>query len=555
MELAPIVLFVYNRPQHTLQTLEALSDNVLADQSELYIYCDGAKENANEEDLKNIADVRAVVKSRNWCGKTHIIEHNKNRGLADNIVEGVTNIVNTYGKIIVLEDDIVTSSGFLTYMNETLALYEKEESIMHISGFFTKVNTPLPDTFFYNVTTCWGWATWKRAWSNFNVNARQLLEQLNKQGYDEYDYNGGQQDLLYKQLINNASGNLKTWAVKWHTSVYLKKGLCLHPHKSLTKNIGHDFSGENSGIDNPYQHVDLKENIQVTKIPIKKNIEAYKAISKIYQQPFIKRIIPDKVKEKIKIITDSKKRKIYFEKRTLYKTPRFKEGASHFLEKPFYFVDAATFLHGFEEIFEQEIYKFNTNKKNPYIIDCGSNIGLSVVYFKQLYPNAKIAAFEPDEKIANTLNKNIKSFNLSDVEVNTKAIWINNDGIEFQLEGGFSGRIPKPGDQNNIVKVPTKRLKDLLQEEEVDFLKIDIEGAEYAVLSDCAENLHKVKNIFIEYHSHIKETQCLHSILELIQKAGFRYHIHEAYTRKTPFVNKDLMSGMDLQLNIFAYLK
>jgi FkbM family methyltransferase len=243
--------------------------------------------------------------------------------------------------------------------------------------------------------------------------------------------------------------------------------------------------------------------------------------------------------------------KNYFEKRRLYKTARFQEGYSNFLEFPFYFADAATFLHGYEEIFDQEIYKFNATSNAPNIIDCGSNIGLSVVYFKRLYPNARVTAFEPDKNIAQTLKKNIESFKLSNIEVNEKAIWINNNGIEFQQEGGFSGRIPKPGDTENIVKVPTKRLKDLLISK-VDFLKMDIEGAEYPVILDCADSLENVENFFIEYHSHVKEEQDLHMILELLHSKGFRYHIHEAYTRKHPFVSNESMVGMDLQLNIFA---
>lgn len=548
---APIILYTYNRPKHTLKTLEALSQNEQADESTLYIFCDGAKQDSTKETLKKIEEVKKIVSSKTWCKEVHIIERKQNYGLADNIVDGVSTIIKKYGKVIVLEDDIVTSSGFLKYMNDALNTYEKEERVMHISGFFPKTNQKLPETFFYNVTTCWGWATWQRAWKYYENDASVLLRRLSQKGYNEYDFNGAQKNLLYQQLVSNAVGTLKTWAVKWHTCVYLQNGYCLHPYKSLTNNIGHDQSGENSGVDNPYQHVELKEHIEVHIVPIEKNLNSYKAIEKIYQQPFLKKIIPDKVKEKVKILLNSKKRNIYFEKRNLYKTPRFQKGCANFLKSPFYFVDAATFLHGYEEIFEQEIYKFNASTDEPNIIDCGSNIGLSVIYFKLLYPKAKIAAFEPDKNIAQTLKENIKSFELENIEVNEKAIWINNEGIEFQQEGGFSGRIPKPGDVLNIIKVPTKRLKDLLSSK-VDFLKMDIEGAEYSVIMDCVDNLKNVENFFIEYHSHVKEEQNLHKILEILHTQGFRYHIHEAYTRKHPFVSSESMVGMDLQLNIFA---
>jgi FkbM family methyltransferase len=547
---APIILFVYNRPDHVAKTLEALSQNHLISESELYVYCDGPKED-NPAVNKKIAEVRALVRQIDWVKKLHIVEHESNKGLADNIMEGVTTVVNLYGSVIVLEDDIITSTGFLTYMNDALNCYETDQRVMHISGFFPRVNTKLPETFFYNVTTCWGWATWKRAWDKIEANPSVLCQQLHQVGYDEYLYNGAQSNLLYQQLIANRSGTLKTWAVRWHTSVYINNGFCLHPYQSLTENIGHDFSGENSGSDNPYQHAQLTDKIAVNLIEIKAEKKAYIGIEKIYKPKFYNRIMPLGLKERIKTILDKKKRREYFEKRRLYATPRFLKGSAQLLEKPFHFVDAATFLHGFEEIFESEIYKFNSKTDQPYIIDCGSNIGLSVVYFKRLYPKARVVAFEPDENIAQTLKENIKSFEISAVEVNEKAIWINNDGIEFQQEGGFSGRIPKPGDKENIVKVPTQRLRDLLAEP-VDFLKMDIEGAENDVLSDCGDRLKNIKHLFIEYHSHYQEKQQLHHILALLQENNFRYHIHEAYVRRSPFVSKELMTGMDLQLNIYA---
>jgi FkbM family methyltransferase len=257
------------------------------------------------------------------------------------------------------------------------------------------------------------------------------------------------------------------------------------------------------------------------------------------------------IKNKIKTLINKEQRNIYLEKRRLYKVPRYQKGSSSLTSPAFSFVDAATFLHGYEEIFENEIYKFNCTNPTPEIIDCGSNIGLSVIYFKTLFPNAHIQAFEPDMEIVKVLHENVAKFGFTNVEINNKAVWTNNDGIEFQVEGGFSGRIPKPGDVNNIVKVPSKRLRDLL-DKKIDFLKMDIEGAEYEVLFDCKDRLSYSSNIFIEYHSHSKEDQNLHEILQFLHENNFRYHVHEAYTRKTTFVSKELMSGMDLQLNIYG---
>lgn len=554
--LAPIVLFVYNRPDHTTKTIESLALNSLIEESVLYVYCDGPKDQ-NPASLKAIEEVRELVKEINFTKELHIIERDKNWGLADNIVDGVSKVVQQYGKVIVLEDDMITSPGFLKFMNESLDLYEDKKQVMHIAAYFPKTDVKLPETFFYNVTSCWGWGTWSRAWKKFNPNMQELNRSLNKkENLNLRNFNGGQKNLYYDQVVQNLEGSKKTWAIKWHTSVFLENGYSLHPNRSLVSNIGHDDTGENSGRDNPFQANTLADEIKFEEIPIIENKKAIFAAEKVYKPSFKTKLIqmvPAYVKEKIKTMLNPELRREYFEKRSLYARPRFLKGESNLLDKPFQFVDAASFLHGYEEIFETEIYKFTPSNESPTIIDCGSNIGLSVVYFKKLCPNARVLAYEPDEQIAQTLQKNIDSFGLQNVELNRAAIWIHDNGVEFQEEGGFSGRISKEGDIKNIVKVPSVRLERILKEHDrVDFLKMDIEGAEFEVLTDCKNELKRIDHIFIEYHSHISEEQNLHLILNMLTDIGYRYHIQEAFVRQKPFFEDTTMTNMDLQLNIFA---
>lgn len=263
--IAPIVLFVYNRPEHTHKTLEALVANDLADQSELFIYADGPKPSATPEALQKIAEVRQVIREKRWCKQVHIIESATNRGLADSIVSGVTEVVNRYGKIIVLEDDIVTSTGFLRYMNDALNLYENEERVMHISGYMFPVMGQLPQFFFIVPSHCWGWATWANSWKHFNGNAAFLISKVDElQLKEKLDIEGSFG--YYKQLKDNANGSLKTWAVLWYTSIFLKDGLSLHPFPSLVNNIGFDGSGVNSGTKGKYYQWTVLAN----KIDIKK---------------------------------------------------------------------------------------------------------------------------------------------------------------------------------------------------------------------------------------------------------------------------------------------
>ena len=243
-----------------------------------------------------------------------------------------------------------------------------------------------------------------------------------------------------------------------------------------------------------------------------------------------------------------------FWKERPFKKQRFTPYIYSFRNHKLYVHDYKSFLLGKNELFKEEVYKFYSPKKNPYIIDCGANIGMSIIYFKSLYPGAQIVAFEADPHIFSFLDKNIQSYNLTDVTLINKAIWNANDEVlAFLAEGGAGGRVQEQSNQFKFIDVKTARLKDYLTRE-IDFLKIDIEGAEYKVLADCANELKLVKNLFVEYHSLANEPQNLHLILQVIHDAGFRYHIKEAYTTPFPFMERKLNFGMDLQLNIFCYL-
>lgn len=151
------------------------------------------------------------------------------------------------------------------------------------------------------------------------------------------------------------------------------------------------------------------------------------------------------------------------------------------------------------------------------------------------------------------MEKNIKSFQYKNVELINKAVWNCEGVLSFLEEGGAGGRIEKKKKNGKYKKVKTIRLKEFLTDCKVDFLKIDIEGAEYKVIKDCEKELKNVANLFIEYHSFHNEDQNLHNILDIVQRAGFRYHIKEAFTTNLPFVEKNLNFGMDLQLNIFCF--
>ena len=232
---------------------------------------------------------------------------------------------------------------------------------------------------------------------------------------------------------------------------------------------------------------------------------------------------------------------------------RYNQRIITFLNYSLLVPDCMSFLFQFQEIFVEEFYKFYTTEKVPLIIDCGANIGMSCVYFKSMYPQSKVFAFEADSKIAAILAKNIQKNNLENVEIIKKAVWIDDQGIEFASEGSDGASIFGVGAK---VKIDSIRLSEFLSNMPViDMLKMDIEGAETAVIKDCASSLSRVKNIFIEYHSFPGQEQELNEILAILSKSNFRYYINSAQDRKSPLINHSYKDNtfMDVQLNIFAY--
>jgi FkbM family methyltransferase len=220
-------------------------------------------------------------------------------------------------------------------------------------------------------------------------------------------------------------------------------------------------------------------------------------------------------------------------------------------EKRIHVISPFWYIHGLNEIFMDEVYKFHSKNKEISIIDCGANIGLSVIYFKRQHPEAKIIAFEADKDIAVTLKNNLSAFGYNDVLVVPKAVWHENTILYFQSDGAVGGQITNdPNTSTNAIEAI--RLKDYLSEH-VDFLKIDIEGAEYLVIRDCKDKLKNVENIFIEYHSFLKEEQKLDEILLILKEAGFKYYIKEALNNMPQPYTDDRTSHYDLQLNIFGY--
>jgi len=288
---APIALFVYNRPFHTMRTVNALASNAYAKDSELIIFSDGPKAESDEE---QVAEVRNFIRTISSFKNIRIVESEVNKGLARSIIEGITEVLNSSDTIIVMEDDLVTSPHFLQYMNEGLNLYQHEERVISIHAYLYPVKEELPETFFLRGADCWGWATWKRGWQLFEPDGTKLLEQLEKQNLThEFNFSGSYP--YVRMLKDQIKKKNNSWAIRWYASAFLANRLTLYPGSSLVQNIGHDGSGVHSLKSNQNEYlVRLSpRKILLEKIELVENITARKIIARFHkrQQSIVNAVI------------------------------------------------------------------------------------------------------------------------------------------------------------------------------------------------------------------------------------------------------------------------
>lgn len=273
-KLAPIALFVYNRPEHTRRTINSLKKNLLADESRLFIYSDGAKTPA---DQAKVDEVRQLISDVTGFKSVKVIRSEQNNGLANSIINGVTQLVKEYGKVIVFEDDLLSSKYTLQYFNEALNQYANEEQIMHIGAYmFNIAQKDLPETFFYRIATSWGWATWDRAWKNFEPDIDKLIAQFDKQKIHDFSIEHSMN--FWKQVQDFKAGRNNSWAIRWYASIFLKGGLTFNPSQSLINNIGRDGTGVHSNVESMFDAPMYKKAIKHFPKVIEENKQAHKAV-------------------------------------------------------------------------------------------------------------------------------------------------------------------------------------------------------------------------------------------------------------------------------------
>ena len=283
MATAPIALFAYNRHWHVRQTVEALAKNELAGASELFVFSDGP---GTESDTEKVRSVREYLRTIDGFRSVVIVERERNLGLAQSIIAGVTEVAGRHGRVIVLEDDLVTSPHFLKYMNDALEYYAEEERVISIHGYIYPVEGRLPETFFLRGADCWGWATWKRGWDLFEPDGRKLLEELRIPGKRrKFNFDGtyGYTGMLEDQV----AGRNQSWAVRWYASAFLKDKLTLYPGRTLVLHVGDDGSGthcdQGDKGERLHSEIPTDEPVNISAIPVEEDRTAREEFKKYFR--------------------------------------------------------------------------------------------------------------------------------------------------------------------------------------------------------------------------------------------------------------------------------
>lgn len=280
MTCAPIALFVYNRAEHTRRTIEALKQNLLAKESELVVFSDAPK---TELHADKVREVREYIRQVEGFKSITIVERGVNYGLARSIIDGVTTIVNDHGRVIVLEDDMVTSPYFLTYMNEALEKYADDDRVVSIHGYVYPVEASLPNAFFLPGADCWGWATWRRGWACFHADGQFLLDELKRRKLvGSFDFNGAFP--FSKMLEEQIKGRNDSWAVRWYASAFLAGKMTLYPGRSLVHNIGNDNSGTHRGDTQEFNSVLGQARTDLNDIEVLPSQEGRQIFEEFFRQ-------------------------------------------------------------------------------------------------------------------------------------------------------------------------------------------------------------------------------------------------------------------------------
>lgn len=571
-----VLLTTFNRPDVTMKVFKEIRK---AKPPKLYISSDGPRPDRKGEKQKVLDLRKKLVDAVDWDCEVKTLFRDKNLGCRKAMSSAITWFFENEKDGIILEDDCLPNQSFFKFCEELLDYYKDDKRIMHISGNqFIENYKSKYSYYFAKIEHCWGWATWADRWEYYGTDLKDYSEENLK----KFSKDKNVQDYWRNILEKMKREEIDSWAYQWTFKIVEQNGFCINPSVNLVSNIGFNIDATHTKRSNNI-YVNTK-TCEINRIKHPKRVRYnQKLIREIYQKHFkinyknntnylaLITTPIKKIKKKIRSLLGKIKRKLVIKTKDLIKNKkvpnserevfieifknykdkeRFKEHKITFLNRDLLVPDAVSFAYQIRDIFINEVYKFKSSTKSPMILDCGANIGMSILYFKKIYPSARIKAYEPDNTIFKYLVHNTEG--LENVSLINKAVWTKEEKLGFNSEGADGGSIF--GIMNRKIEIDTIRLKDEIKKEDhIDFLKIDIEGPEYKVLQDCDGFLNNITNIFVEYHSFKDKEQELGKLLELLHKNSFRYFVDTIRKPKYPYINsREDYDQMDLQVNIFA---
>ncbi len=568
--LTPPVLFVvFNRPDLARRVFDVIRQ---AKPERLFVAADGPRnDRPGEVDL--CRETRRIVAEVDWPCDVSTCFRDTNLGCRNAVAGAISWFFEHVESGVILEDDCLPDPSFFQFCDHMLERFSDDERVMSVTGnnFQDGRERGKASYYFSFQNHIWGWATWRRAWKQFDANLDRWPG-VRESGYLRRIMDSEAAEYWTRAIESVYCGDLNTWDYIWALTCWMQKGLVVTPNINLVTNVGFDSRAThtlNASSNMANRRSESMKFPLVHPTRVKRDVEADRYVDKTYlgisRKPTVLRRVGGKVANQVRPLIPRRLReelharvspsfreqlKQVKEQDRLRALPRYQHGVTEFLGKSFRFVDAYTFRMMKQELFEREIYRFNCQSGAPFIIDGGANIGLSVLYFKHRFPEAQITVFEPDPTIFETLSANCVEYGLQNVTLMQGALWNENGKLTFHEEGSLAGRLDTESDKG--VEVPTYRLRDFLQQP-VDLLKLDIEGAETTVLKDCADSLRNVERLFVEHHSFVNKPQDLHEVLAILHAAGFRIYLEAASAAQQPFVARNMICEMDVQTNIFAF--
>ena len=293
---APVAVFGYNRPDLLERVLRSLSMNILAKDTQVYIFLDGPR---GTDNVSTLMEVRNVAEQEYGFRNIQIISRESNFGLAKSIKAGIDHVFSLHDQIIVVEDDLVLAPGFLKFMNESLDFYKTHMKVASIHGYQYPLSEPIENPVFLRGADCWGWGTWKSRWETVSFNSTQLIKELvDRDLVNDFNLSG---NMPYFEMLKKLErGEIDSWAICWHASMFLSDSFTLFPPRSLVQNEGNDGSGVHSGVNSIFATNSSKDTRWELPSIVEEDLRFKLLLGKFYGRHFGRRLTVHRVLAKLK---------------------------------------------------------------------------------------------------------------------------------------------------------------------------------------------------------------------------------------------------------------